>query len=530
MLEVVLTREDANSDSALLAEWHVDDRAHVRKGHVLCVVETSKASIEILSPGNGTLVQLVSAGVEIDLGSRIALVAESADELAEAEVTNAAQAIPAKAPDRSAARNATRKAIDLAERLGFDLAQIDKVGFITAEDVKAAAAATQAPPRAERDPVLAGLSTSNVTLPAVFGVDEGDGVLDEGFLASLRADLDAFAWLSSDEKCDAYRRHGAQIGTGVTLGAGAAIVAPRIVLEDRVTVGDGARIQCAEVFAAGELALLGESFQLACRRAFIGAGTWTATRITIGGGGHRDPWATFAIGESGFIGDEVFINVCRPVLIGAEAFVTMRSVLLTHNIGHSLLDGFENRFAGIVLEDRVQIGVGAIVYPGCRIGREAVVASNSYVVSDIPARMLAIGVPARATGRTSRDLARPGQAALARKMIDELEELLVLRGIELEPVHEGDVHGVELVGAEGPARIVFVETLDAGFTPAGDGETVVLTLELAGAAPEGCAVLDLAGRRVFGGGGVVLDSAREFCRKRGIRFDPGPWKYSRGLV
>jgi hypothetical protein len=28
----------------------------------------------------------------------------------------------------------------------------------------------------------------------------------------------------------------------------------------------------------------------------------------------------------------------------------------------------------------------------------------------------------------------------------------------------------------------------------------------------------------------VLDSVREFCRKRGIRFEPGPWRYRGGLV
>ena len=526
----MLTREDANSESALLAEWLVEDRAAVRKGNPLCIVETSKASVELESPGDGTLVQLVPAGVDVELGSRIALVAQSPEELAAAETTKAAEASPPAAAGESAVRNATRKAVELAERLGVDLARIDKVGFITAEDVEAVVAAAEAPPSSQPDPVLAGLSTTNVTLPAVFGSGENDGVLDEGFLASLRAEPEAFAKLSSDEKCEAYRRHGAQIGEGITFGAGAAVVAPRIVLEDGVALADGASIHCEEVFAAGELARLGPSFRLACRRAFIGAGTWTGARIVIGGGGHRDPWATFVIGELGFIGDEAFINICRPVLIGAEAFVTMRSVLLTHNVGHSLLDGFENRFAGIVLEDRAQIGVGAVVYPGCRVGREAIVASNSYVVSDVAARTLAIGVPARAAGAASRQLTRPRQVALARRMMDELEELLSLRGVELEPFRDGDAAGIELVGPEGPARVVFVETLDVSSVPAGGGETVILTLELAGPPPEGCAVLDLLERRVFGSGGVVLDSVREFCRKRGIRFEPRAWRYGGGLV
>ena len=46
----MLTREDANSESALLSEWLVDDRAVVRKGQPVCVVETSKAPIESTNP------------------------------------------------------------------------------------------------------------------------------------------------------------------------------------------------------------------------------------------------------------------------------------------------------------------------------------------------------------------------------------------------------------------------------------------------------------------------------------------------
>jgi hypothetical protein len=78
---------------------------------------------------------------------------------------------------------------------------------------------------------------------------------------------------------------------------------------------------------------------------------------------------------------------------------------------------------------------------------------------------------------------------------------------------------------------VFVEKIAAGTSvPEGDGETIVLTLEASGDSPDGRAVLDLLGRRVYGEGGVLLDSVREFCRKRGIRFQPGPWRYGGGLV
>lgn len=528
--EIVLTRDDANSDSVLLVEWLVAGQAVVEKGQAVCLVETSKASIEIEAPATGTLVQLAAAGAEVALGTCIALVAETAEDLAEAEQRRSAGAVAvAAAKPQPGSRTVTRRAAELAAQHGIDLDRIDKAGFISVEDVEALIAGGGAGAGEVDDVLFAGLSTENVTLPAILNVAEGDGLLESGFYDSLVDDPASFAALSSDEKCDAYRRHGARIGENVTFGAGAIVVAPRIVLEDGVLIGAGSSIRCHDVFAAGELTLLGSSFQLSCRRAFIGAGTWTGDRVVVGGGGGRDPWATFVLGELGFLGDEAFINVCRPVVIGREAFVTMRSALLTHNIGHSLLEGFENRFAGIVLEDRAQIGVGAVVYAGCRVGRETIVASNSYVVSDLPAGSLAIGVPARVSGSAKRLPSRTQQAALARMMLLELQQLLGLCGIETAAL-EGRLEGFELTGSEGPARVVFAERLAVDVELAGEGETVVLALALAGAPPEGCAVLDLLERRVHGTGGVVLESVREFCRKRGIRFEPGPWRYQGGLI
>lgn len=527
MLEIVLTREDANSDSALLAEWLADDREQVRKGRPVCLVETSKASVEIEAPGDGILVQLVEPGSEVELGTTIALVAQD-----EAEAAGAAErrAEAAPATGAPAQRNVTRRAAELAAAHGIDLSAIEKTGFVTAEDVEALIRAEQGGPSPGLDPLLAGLSTENVTLPALFDLDPSRGALDEGFLAELRADPAGFGARPSEEKCEAYRQAGAHIGEGVLLGAGTVVVAPRIVLEDGVRIEDGGSVECAEVVAIGALSRFGPGLRLACRRAYVGTTLWAGAHVVIGGGGHRDPWATLAVGDDAFIGDETFLNVCRPVLIGAETFVTMRSMLVTHNVGHSLLEGFENRFAGIVVEDRAQVGLGTVVYAGCRIGREAIVASGSYVVSDVPAGMLAAGVPAKVAGAARRELPRARQASLARRMLHELHELLVLRDVEAELREENGVTTVELTGANGPGRVVFVETLRGGEVGPGDGETVVLTLELRGEAPAGVAVLDLLDHQVHGEGGVLLDSVREFCRKRGIRFRTGPWRYGGGLV
>ena len=513
MLEIVLTREDANTEYALLAEWLVEDRSEVSAGQPVCVVETTKATVEVEAPGAGTIVQLYGEEVEVELGKTIAYVAETADELA--SIAADAEAKPAPKP-AAGDRKATRKAVELAELHGVDLAEIDKRGFITEKDIEALLAQRKAAAPAA-GPILAGVSTDGVSLPAVFELDEADGALDPGFLSSL--DHDVFRTLPAADKVASLRAAGARIGEGVDLGEGSLVVAARIVIEDGVRLGPRATVVCEEALAIGGLTQFGGDLELRCRRAFLGAGIWGGRSVRFGGGGHRDPWATLAVGDLAFVGDEAFVNVCRPVLIGREVYLTMRSLIVTHNIGHSILEGFENRFASVVLEDRSQVGLGAVLYAGARVGRESIVASSSYVVGEIPARSFAIGVPAKVTGSSSHKLSDARQRELARRFVDDLHELLALRGHAVSAIEDD---GFEVEGT----RVAFAPSYRGGV----DGPAVVLALDVRGDVPDGVAVIDLLGRQVHGDGGVVLDSVREFCRKRGIKLEPGPWSYPGGLI
>jgi hypothetical protein len=89
-------------------------------------------------------------------------------------------------------------------------------------------------------------------------------------------------------------------------------------------------------------------------------------------------------------------------------------------------------------------------------------------------------------------------------------------------ITDGEERGFDVAGV----RVLFTPSYAGG----GSGESVALTLEASGDPPEGTAVLDLVARRIHGEGGEVLDAVREFCRKRGIRFEPGPWRYTGGLI
>ena len=174
MLEIVLTREDANTEFALLAEWLVADRAEVEQGQPVCVVETTKATVEVEAPGAGTIVQLYEEGVEVELGKVVARIAESAEELASLDVGEYAE----KPAPPAGERKATRKAVELAERHGIDLSTIEKRGFITEKDVEALIARAAADAAPSERPLLAGISTEGVTLPALFHAVEDDGLVE----------------------------------------------------------------------------------------------------------------------------------------------------------------------------------------------------------------------------------------------------------------------------------------------------------------------------------------------------------------
>jgi maltose O-acetyltransferase len=103
------------------------------------------------------------------------------------------------------------------------------------------------------------------------------------------------------------------------------------------------------------------------------------------------------------IGDRSFVNVdavmldVAPIAIGAACQIASRVQLLTatHPVDP------EPRRLGweygqpITLADNVWLGGGAIVCPGVSIGQDTVVGAGAVVTRDLPAGVVAAGVPAR---------------------------------------------------------------------------------------------------------------------------------------
>jgi acetyltransferase-like isoleucine patch superfamily enzyme len=112
-----------------------------------------------------------------------------------------------------------------------------------------------------------------------------------------------------------------------------------------------------------------------------------------------DPCVGIRIGARTIVNVGAYLSGEGGLEIGADVLIGPHAKLLS--AGHAIDEGdwiiARNRItrARIVVEDGAWIGAGAIVLEGVRIGRGAVVAAGALVRQDVPAGMVAAGMPAR---------------------------------------------------------------------------------------------------------------------------------------
>ena len=100
------------------------------------------------------------------------------------------------------------------------------------------------------------------------------------------------------------------------------------------------------------------------------------------------------IGEDTIIGEGTVIDGRDKLLIGSH--VDIASEVMIYNGEHDSLDpDFKAVFAPVVIEDFVFIGPRAIILPGVKIGKGAVVGAGAVVTKDVSEFMIVGGVPAR---------------------------------------------------------------------------------------------------------------------------------------
>jgi len=104
-----------------------------------------------------------------------------------------------------------------------------------------------------------------------------------------------------------------------------------------------------------------------------------------------------SIGEDSIIGEGVVFDGRDRLIIGNH--VDIASEVMIYNSEHDINDpNFLAKNAPVVIEDYVFIGPRAIILPGVKIGKGAVVAAGAIVTKDVPPFAIVGGVPAKIIG------------------------------------------------------------------------------------------------------------------------------------
>lgn len=102
--------------------------------------------------------------------------------------------------------------------------------------------------------------------------------------------------------------------------------------------------------------------------------------------------AEIVVGAGTYINRRTEVLAAQSVRIGSGCAISWDVVILDTDY-HSV--GADAVVAPVVIGDRVWIGCGALILKGVTIGEGAVVGAGSLVTSDVPARTLVVGRPAK---------------------------------------------------------------------------------------------------------------------------------------
>jgi hypothetical protein len=121
---------------------------------------------------------------------------------------------------------------------------------------------------------------------------------------------------------------------------------------------------------------------------------------------------------------------------------------------------------------------------------------------------------------------------MAQTMVQEYRQLLELKGHQVFSLCETAHLGFFVRHNDKKFQLVFVESLpDSGMTMEAADETIFWTFHSPHSGPPaGITVINLLSKQISGPSGLFVNSTRQFLRKRGIRCQPGSWRYEGGLI
>ena len=107
--------------------------------------------------------------------------------------------------------------------------------------------------------------------------------------------------------------------------------------------------------------------------------------------------SNLTIGDNVHLGSEVFFDLTGPITIGHDVALAARVCVVTHlSAGDRPLSAvYESQVKGVKIDDGALIGTAVVILHGVTIEERVVIAAQSLVTRDVPAGIVAGGIPAR---------------------------------------------------------------------------------------------------------------------------------------
>lgn len=517
--EIFMSQETVNDEYVTVVKLYYLNNDFVKSGDTVIDVETSKAIFSIEAESDGYIRYYCKEGDDVEIGK---LVVRIFDTVYEETISDSEEkTIPGdkELNERAPEPEFSKSALEYIKKTNLDKSLFIGMDMVTYKDVLEMSQKTER--LREND---------YITFDISHETERTTGKLDHDSFAQLQKDADRIALLDSESKILRYKEFGAMIGKNVVLGRGSIIIAKQIKIEDGVVLEDNCIIRC-ESLHLGELGFYRSGLDCNCKSISIGKEAFVARNVIIGRGGSGEPTAILKIGDRVFLGERCLLNTCMPITIGDECFIGQNSAIMTHNIGLSYLEGYENAFAPVRIGNGVQIGINCVLYPNSEIEEGSVVASNSYVIGKIPEGKLVMGIPAKIVKDSHKKVTLEERRRRFSQLIKRFIALLKVRdiGVRVEIVSSGTLVSFDYAGTSG--TILFCDRCDSKQILSLSKPLVVVALEGGDfESHEDTVIFDLRTLQVSGKPTPITEGLREFFRKAGIKLSPWPWRYRGGIL
>jgi len=371
-IEIKAPRITVNDDFVELVEWHVTEGSFVTKGSPLCSIETSKTSFEMPAERNGFVKILVGEGQRFSIQETVCLLYENSEDLL-GDGPNQKPTV-----DQSKSREATRKALELAENLGIDMKQINREGIIREQDVRDFYTANPNKPAEFQQSVQSSIEEVGKDLPSK-PVSLSENITRTVRFA-LRSVLYAAMWILYrvpilSSLVEMLVRSYPPGGVGLALRA-AYYRNALMHMGDKVKIGTGVLFTSPESIDIGDHSHIDTNVRIVGR---------SSTRpVRIGKGVHIGS-GTIIYGSGGVtIGD--YTAVAAGSIIYTARNLPENPSLPGQLISMSHAAPKDKQYVvrdEVVIEDYAFIGLNVSILPGVTIGRGSIVNSGAVVAKNV---------------------------------------------------------------------------------------------------------------------------------------------------